>query len=115
MSSGLSQRWLLSIDEQLESVSVQASLDAEGRPSDDDDRTTKAEDERKAMEQLAPEWLGLFDEYEAQSTPEAVFVRSLDKLDMALQARVYMERTDLDLASFIDSARKTLGDHELLR
>ena len=26
-----------------------------------DDRTTKAEDERKAMEQLAPEWLGLFD------------------------------------------------------
>ena len=80
-----------------------------------DDRTTKAEDERKAMEQLAPEWLGLFDEYEAQSTPEAVFVRSLDKLDMALQARVYMERTDLDLASFIESARKTLGDHELLR
>ena len=44
-----------------------------------------------------------------------MFVRSLDKLDMALQARVYMERTDLDLASFIESARTTLGDHALLR
>ena len=44
-----------------------------------------------------------------------MFVRSLDKLDMALQAKVYMERSDLDLNQFIDSARTTLGDHELLR
>jgi len=81
----------------------------------DDDRTTKSADERAAMERLAPEWVGLFDEYEQQSSPEAVFVRSLDKLDMALQAKVYMERSDLDLNPFIESARKTLGDHELLR
>jgi hypothetical protein len=26
-----------------------------------------------------------------------------------------MGQTDLDLTQFIDSARKTLGDHELLR
>ncbi|MEE3084226.1 MAG: HD domain-containing protein, partial [Candidatus Thermoplasmatota archaeon] len=76
---------------------------------------TKVADERAAMENLAPEWVALFDEYEQQSTPEAVFVRSLDKLDMALQAKVYMERSDLDLNQFIDSARTTLGDHELLR
>ena len=80
-----------------------------------DDRSTKVADERAAMENLAPEWVALFDEYEQQSTPEAVFVRSLDKLDMALQAKVYMERSDLDLNQFIDSARTTLGDHELLR
>ena len=80
-----------------------------------DDRSTKAEDERAAMGQLAPEWVVLLDEYEAQSSPEAVFVRSLDKLDMALQAKVYMERSELDLNQFIESARKTLGDHELLR
>ena len=80
-----------------------------------DDRSTKASDERAAMQELAPEWVDLFDEYEQQSTPEAVFVRSLDKLDMALQAKVYMERTDLDLHQFIESARKTLGDHDLLR
>ena len=80
-----------------------------------DDRSTKAEDERAAMGQLAPEWVVLLDEYEAQSSPEAVFVRSLDKMDMALQAKVYMERSELDLNQFIESARKTLGDHELLR
>ena len=80
-----------------------------------DDRSTKAEDERAAMGQLAPEWVVLLDEYEAQSSPEAVFVRSLDKLDMALRAKVYMERSELDLNQFIESARKILGDHELLR
>ena len=80
-----------------------------------DDRSTKVEDERAAMNGLAPEWLGLFDEYEQQSTPEAVFVRSLDKLDMGLQAKVYMARSDLDLNQFVESAKKTLGDHDLLR
>ena len=80
-----------------------------------DDVSTKSEDERAAMEQLAPEWVPLFDEYENQTTPEAVFVKSLDKLDMALQAKVYMNRSELDLEQFIESAKKTLGDHELLR
>ena len=80
-----------------------------------DDVSTKSEDERAAMERLAPEWVSLFDEYENQTTPEAVFVKSLDKLDMALQAKVYMNRSELDLEQFIESAKKTLGDHELLR
>ena len=80
-----------------------------------DDVSTKSEDERAAMEHLAPEWVSLFDEYENQTTPEAVFVKSLDKLDMALQAKVYMNRSELDLEQFIESAKKTLGDHELLR
>jgi len=80
-----------------------------------DDLSTKSADERAAMEVLAPEWVALFDEYENQSSPEAIFVKSLDKLDMALQAKVYMAKSDLDLSEFIESARKTLGDHELLR
>ena len=67
------------------------------------------------MQRLAPEWVALFDEYEKQATPEATFVKSLDKLDMALQAKVYMNRSDLDLHEFIESARDTLGDHDLLR
>tara|TARA_B100000900_G_scaffold296550_1_gene255133 strand:+ start:6831 stop:7295 length:465 start_codon:yes stop_codon:yes gene_type:complete len=79
-----------------------------------DDCSTKAKDERAAMGQLAPEWVPLLDEYESQSTPEAVFVRSLDKLDMALQAEIYMGRSELDLSQFIESARAVLGDHPLL-
>jgi len=80
----------------------------------DDDTSTKAQDEHAAMKQLAPQWLDVFEEYERQSTPEAVFARRLDKLDMGLQAHVYMERTDLDLGVFLESARKTLGDDALL-
>jgi len=80
-----------------------------------DDLSTKSADERAAMHVLAPEWVPLFDEYENQSSPEAIFVKSLDKLDMALQAKVYMAQSDLDLNEFIESARKSLGDHELLR
>tara|TARA_B100000003_G_scaffold188586_1_gene185065 strand:+ start:365 stop:850 length:486 start_codon:yes stop_codon:yes gene_type:complete len=71
-----------------------------------DDVSTKSADERAAMEQIAPEWVSLFDEYENQSTPEAVFVKRLDKLDMALQAQIYMERTSLDLTDFINSAKR---------
>jgi putative hydrolase of HD superfamily len=81
----------------------------------DDDVSTKSADERAAMQQLAPEWVTLFDEYERQTSAEAIFVKSLDKLDMALQAEVYMNRSELNLNQFIESARKTLGDHELLR
>ena len=71
-----------------------------------DDVSTKSADERAAMEQIAPEWVSLFDEYENQTTPEAVFVKRLDKLDMALQAQIYMERTSLDLTDFIKSAKR---------
>jgi putative hydrolase of HD superfamily len=81
----------------------------------EDDVSTKSTDERAAMEVLAPDWVPLFEEYENQTSPEAVFVKSLDKLDMALQAQAYMRQNDLDLNQFLDSARKTLGDHELLR
>lgn len=79
-----------------------------------DDRSTKAQDERAAMSKLAPQWLDLFEEYEANTTPEAVFARRLDKLDMALQAGLYAERTGLNLDMFVESARKTLGDDPLL-
>ncbi len=37
--------------------------------------------------------LALWDEYEARTSPEARLVRDADRLDMLLQATVYMERT----------------------
>ena len=51
-----------------------------------DDCTNKAKDEHSAMQKLAPQWLHLFEEYEAGLTAEAKFVKQIDKLDMALQA-----------------------------
>ena len=73
-----------------------------------DDTSTKAADERTAMESLAPEWVEHFDAYEGQTTPEARFVKSLDKLDMGLQALVYQNTQSLDLGEFLTSARRPL-------
>jgi len=78
-----------------------------------DDTSTKSEDEHRAMSRLAPQWLGLFEEYEAQETEEAKFVKYLDKLDMALMARIYEEKQGLDLSEFITSARKVIGETNL--
>jgi len=78
-----------------------------------DDTSTKAEDELNAMTEMAPEWVGLFEEYERGKTPEAKFVKQLDKLDMALQAEIYQSEFDIPLNEFIESARLRIGDEDL--
>ena len=78
-----------------------------------DDTSNKAADEMKAMSELAPQWLELFSEYEAQESPEAVFVKRLDKLDMSLMAEIYQQDQGLDLSEFIASARPYLADMDL--
>ena len=74
-----------------------------------DDTSNKAKDERNAMQMLAPDWVEFFDEYEGQTTPEARFVKSLDKLDMGLQAHVYQNEQGVDLREFLTSARRPLS------
>jgi putative hydrolase of HD superfamily len=61
---------------------------------------------------MAPEWVDLFDEYESASTAEAKFVKTMDKLDMGLQAIRYTEQ-DIDLSEFISSARNTTDKTDL--
>ena len=78
-----------------------------------DDRSTKAVDELKAMTEMAPEWVALFEEYEQGKTPEAKFVKQLDKLDMALQAERYQDEYGLSLGEFIESARLRINDENL--
>ena len=78
-----------------------------------DDISSKSEDEHRAMKRLAPQWLELFEEYEAQITEEAKFVKYLDKLDMALMARIYEDSQGLDLSEFIESAREVIGETNL--
>lgn len=56
----------------------------------------KHELETDAMQRLVkeldyPELAELFAEFEEQKTPEAVFVRNMDKLDAVIQARYYDE------------------------
>jgi putative hydrolase of HD superfamily len=78
-----------------------------------DNTSTKAEDELNAMKEMAPEWVGLFEEYEQGKTPEAKFVKQLDKLDMALQAEIYQSKFDIPLTEFIESARLRIDDEVL--
>jgi len=69
----------------------------------------KHELEREGMLKIAPQWIELFDEYEQGSTEEAQFVKTMDKLDMGLQA-IHYQRQGLNLSEFIKSARsKTDG------
>ena len=79
-----------------------------------DDCSNKAKDEHIAMTKLAPQWLHLFEEYEAGDTDEAKFVKQIDKLDMALQAMVYRNEQGVDTSQFIESAIAKINDSSLL-
>jgi len=78
-----------------------------------DDVSNKAEKERKAMLDLAPYWIELFDEYEAGISAESRFVKYLDKLDMGVMAQLYQDEQGLELSEFIASARETIGETDL--
>lgn len=53
-------------------------------------------------------------EYAAQASPEARFVREIDRLDMALQAHRYAEQHGLDPREFLASAREAILSPALL-
>ena len=80
-----------------------------------DDTSNKAELEHKAMSEMAPQWLSLFEEYEAGETAEAKFVKQIDKLDMGLQAILYQTKQNITLDEFVASAKSKISDGNLLR
>ena len=74
-------------------------------PHDGVSKSTKHALETEAAATLLadrPDLLALVGEYTARATPEAQFVRDLDKLDMALQALVYADQADT--REFVESA-----------
>ena len=80
-----------------------------------DDLSNKFKDEHAAMRDLAPQWLELFEEYEAGQSNEAKFVKQIDKLDMGLQATLYQVEQGLDLQEFLVSAKNAVTDVDLLQ
>jgi putative hydrolase of HD superfamily len=85
-------------------------------PSDGVDAKDKLERERQAIARIfallanGEIYRQLWEEYEAGVSPEARFVRQLDKLEMALQAVVYEGETGLDLSEFLDSASRRFSE-----
>jgi putative hydrolase of HD superfamily len=62
-------------------------------------------------------YLRLWEEFESGDTPEARFVRQVDRLEMGLQAAVYQAQGMPRMGEFFESARESLSDpglHEIL-
>jgi putative hydrolase of HD superfamily len=85
-------------------------------PSDGVSASEKHARERLSLLQIVTglprgeEWLALWDEYESGETPEARFVREIDRLEMGLQAVIYGAESLADPSEFIVSARQTILD-----
>jgi len=59
------------------------------------------------------EFVALWEEYAAGKTPEAQFVRQIDRLEMAFQAAVYEKQGFGDMSEFFETAGQSLSDPRL--
>jgi len=88
-------------------------------PGDDvSDADKRASEERSVARVLSKlpggaDCLALWHEYEHGSTPEARFVRQVDRLEMALQAGVYEHQEGRPLPDFWESAQAALSNPAL--
>jgi putative hydrolase of HD superfamily len=83
-------------------------------PADGVPAGEKARLEREACEKAleghpaAGELMALWEEFERGETPEARFVRELDRLEMGIQAAVYAAEGKSGMPEFFQSARRTV-------
>ena len=88
-------------------------------PADGVSRDDKQRLERQAAQQVfgklphGAAYLELWEEYERGASPEAQFVRQIDRLEMALQASVYEHQELADLSEFFSSVEQALTAPEL--
>jgi putative hydrolases of HD superfamily len=60
-----------------------------------------------------PAYLAIWEEYEAGETPEARFVKQVDRLEMAFQARIYQQQGFQSMEEFFASADAGIQDPQL--
>ena len=88
-------------------------------PADGMERVDKYNLERQAVQRVLEKlpnsatYIALWEEYEAGRTPEARFVRQMDRLEMILQASVYEHQNLANLEEFFESARPLLDTSPL--
>ncbi len=68
-------------------------------------------------ENLQKQYLHLWNEYQTNGSIEANIVHQIDKLEMAIQAKIYSRQKNSlkNLLSFFDSAKKEIKDPNLLK
>ncbi len=57
-------------------------------------------------------WCELWEEFDRGKTPEAAFVKQIDKLEMALQAKIYEKNNEFQAEGFFESAQKVMDSDE---
>lgn len=88
-------------------------------PLDGVDKFDKYQKELECVERVAkecdmPEILELWLEFEANATPEAIFVKKLDKLDAILQSQIYSKQTNNPILfnEFFNTSKHIIADFE---
>lgn len=68
-------------------------------------------------ENLQKQYDALWIEYQTNDSNEAKFVHQIDKLEMALQAKIYSEEKNLrkKVLPFFESAKKEISDPDILK
>ncbi len=68
-------------------------------------------------ENLQKQYQNIWNEYQESNTEEAKFVHQIDKLEMALQAKIYFEKNNSskEFLPFFNSAEKEIKDPNLLK
>ena len=68
-------------------------------------------------ENLQKQYQNIWNEYQENNSEEAKFVHQIDKLEMALQAKIYSKQknSSKELLPFFDSAEKEIKDPNLLK
>lgn len=83
--------------------------------SPEEKRAREAESIRQVFDKLpnGAAYIALWEEYDAQKSAEARFVRQLDRLEMVLQASVYEQQRLADLTEFFTYVEPTLVEPQL--
>jgi putative hydrolase of HD superfamily len=88
-------------------------------PTDKIAPETKKSLEAEAMEKIfgklpgGRDLIGIWQEYEAQESAEAKFVKQIDRLEFAFQASVYEHQDRIDGSDFYESVARQLKDETL--
>lgn len=88
-------------------------------PYDGISAAEKNQAEQQAVKQLfsrlpgGEKYLALWEEYENGTSPEAQFVKQIDRLEMALQASIYEYQHEVNLEEFFGSAAEVILSPEL--
>lgn len=114
----------LSVQKVLEIALIHDTVEAltgDPTPHDKITRAEKTKLERAAAQRLFSDMKGgqyfidLWEEYAANKSKEAKFVRQVDRLEIALQALIYEKLSRVDMSEFFDKSEREIDSPQIRR